>query len=72
MSIEGVCDNLCMFLSNLTLLFAAGVRGTAQSGAQGLCGGLDHCHQFASGDPHLSPAGCATLEGIVLAYKKPE
>lgn len=59
---------VCFHLILLCYL-AAGVWGIAQSGAQGLCGGLDHCHQSASGDPHLPPAGCAALEGIVLAYK---
>lgn len=61
---------ICVCFRLILLCYlAAGVWGIAQSGAQGLCGGLDHCHQSASGDPHLPPAGCAALEGIVLAYK---
>lgn len=56
------------FMISLCLV-AAGVWGAAQSGAQGLRGGLDHRHQSASGDPHLPPAGRAAVEGIVLTYK---
>lgn len=40
-----------------------GLRGLAQSGAPGLCGRVDHCYQFAGGNPHLPAAGCAAVEG---------
>ena len=42
---------------------SAGVRGSPQSGAEGLRRRLDHCHQSAGGNPHLSAVSCATLEG---------
>lgn len=42
---------------------SAGVRGSPQSRAQGLRRRLDHRHQSAGGNPHLSAAGRAALEG---------
>lgn len=42
---------------------SAGVRGSPQSGAEGLRRWLDHRHQPPGGNPHLSAVGCATLEG---------
>lgn len=42
---------------------SAGVRGAAQSGAEGLRSWLDHRHQSTGGNPHLFAVSCATLEG---------
>ena len=42
---------------------SAGLRGSAQSGAEGLRSRLDHRHQSAGGNPHLFAVSCATLEG---------
>lgn len=57
---------LCMCLSMALLKccsVSAGVRGSPQSGAKGLRSWLDHRHQSAGGNPHLSAVSCATLEG---------
>lgn len=48
---------------SLSLCFLGDLRGLAQPGAPWLRRGLDYCHQFAGGDPHLPAASCAALEG---------
>lgn len=55
----------CFFggTSWLLLCLPGGLRGVAQSGAARLRRGVDHCHQFAGGNPHLPAPGRAALEG---------
>lgn len=63
------CLSLCVVFENDSLTdlrfcsVSAGVRGSPQSGAEGLRSWLDHCHQSAGGNPHLFAVSCATLEG---------
>lgn len=58
-----VCPCLCLTWFFLCVCVSAGVRGSPQSGAEGLRSRLDHCHQSAGGNPHLFAVSCATLEG---------